>query len=116
MGQSTDGGTGGSALDEHGLVEPATTGSMTNGLELPQVASTGSGDKAISHPEILAKANTMGVKARQELAARLQDLPLRFVDISSAHSLKVKDLDDLLNEYKDLVKLLRGVDRGSFET
>jgi hypothetical protein len=63
---------------------------------------------------VVERASTLGPLARRRIKARLGEF-LRFEHIESGSQLTVADVSDLLEEYKQLVHLLREVDSGALE-
>jgi len=57
-----------------------------------------------------ARAEELGIEQRQDLATKVKALPLLFESIESGQRLKVKDVPALLEEYKEMARLLRSLD------
>lgn len=71
------------------------------------------GEATVTEPTTVAeKACALGPLARRRIKARLSEV-LRFEHIESGSQLTVADVSDLLEEYKQLVRLLREVDSGA---
>ncbi|CAE8673299.1 unnamed protein product, partial [Polarella glacialis] len=61
-----------------------------------------------------AKAAELSSATRQALLERVAALPMRFEGVSVRH-LKIGDMASLLEEYREMAKLLRDVSQGTFQ-
>lgn len=62
---------------------------------------------------VAAKAALLTPTERQTLNTRLQALPLRFEAIEQPKMVRIKDVTNLLEEYREMVRMLRDVDSGA---